>query len=182
MLSPEGIARAAAALVEREGDLSMRALARDLGVDPMALYHYYPSREALLAAVVVHVFGGLDAERVHAKRSWQTRLFALADAYRALAVRAPVLVRALAEGRAPAASIAARFDALFRDAIAELGASERVVLTARDLLVDAVHGHALAGEERGEEAARFRREMRMLLAGVEAMAREDASAGSRRRT
>jgi AcrR family transcriptional regulator len=49
------ILAAAVALLEREGQigLSLRALAAELKLTPNALYRYYPSREALLAAVAV---------------------------------------------------------------------------------------------------------------------------------
>jgi len=53
--SASQILAAAVELLEREGEsgLSIRALAADLHLSPNALYRYYPSREALLAAVAV---------------------------------------------------------------------------------------------------------------------------------
>ncbi|WP_407542594.1 TetR/AcrR family transcriptional regulator (plasmid) [Deinococcus radiomollis] len=53
--SAEEILAAAVELLEREGQggLSLRALAAELHLSPNALYRYYPSREALLAAVAV---------------------------------------------------------------------------------------------------------------------------------
>jgi AcrR family transcriptional regulator len=54
--SAEQILAAAVDLLEREGQagLTVRGLAAELKVTPNALYRYYPSREALLAAVAVH--------------------------------------------------------------------------------------------------------------------------------
>jgi AcrR family transcriptional regulator len=54
--SAEQILAAAVELLEREGQagLSIRGLAAELHLTPNALYRYYRSREALLAAVAVH--------------------------------------------------------------------------------------------------------------------------------
>ena len=63
---------AALDLLEREGPaaLSLRALARSVGVSPMAPYHHFTDREALLAAVATVGFehlqqGKLENERTH---------------------------------------------------------------------------------------------------------------------
>ena len=53
-LNRDSIARAALALVDRDGSeaLSLRKVAGELGVGTMTLYHYVPSREALVADIV----------------------------------------------------------------------------------------------------------------------------------
>jgi AcrR family transcriptional regulator len=45
----------------REGatGLSLRAVARDLGMVPSALYRYYPNRDALLSALILDAYGSL---------------------------------------------------------------------------------------------------------------------------
>ena len=50
----ERIADAALAILESEGAqaVSMRRIAQDVGVTPMAIYHHYDNREALLQALV----------------------------------------------------------------------------------------------------------------------------------
>ncbi len=52
-LSRETIIAAALEIVEEQGlkKLTMRALGDRLGVEAMALYHYFPSKDALLEAV-----------------------------------------------------------------------------------------------------------------------------------
>ena len=52
---------AALSLVDEEGieALSMRRLAKELGVDPMAIYHHLPNKRALLSALVGQVFSGM---------------------------------------------------------------------------------------------------------------------------
>jgi len=59
----ERIAEAALAILEREGAeaVSMRRVARDVGITPMAIYHHYENREALLQALVYREFDLLRA-------------------------------------------------------------------------------------------------------------------------
>ena len=73
-LSRERIVAAALDLVDEHGleGLTMRALGQRLGVEAMALYYYFPSKAALLAAVseigreVEGVFGGFFDDMVTA--------------------------------------------------------------------------------------------------------------------
>jgi AcrR family transcriptional regulator len=46
--------------------LSLRSIARELGLAPSALYRYYPGRDALLSALILSAYGSLadEAERV----------------------------------------------------------------------------------------------------------------------
>lgn len=43
------------------GGLSMRAIAREVGLVSSAVYRYFPTREALLTAMIVESYGHLDA-------------------------------------------------------------------------------------------------------------------------
>jgi AcrR family transcriptional regulator len=45
--------------IEGPAGLSLRAVARDLGLVPSALYRYYESRDALLTALIIDAYGGL---------------------------------------------------------------------------------------------------------------------------
>lgn len=71
--------------------LTMRALATDIGVGPMALYRYVSGREDLLEAVVELLLhdleDGLDSELSH--RGWQAYLQTLAHAVRRIALEHP---------------------------------------------------------------------------------------------
>ena len=59
-LSRQGIVEAAMGLLDREGEagFSMRKLASELGVDPMALYHHHASRRALMQEVMKALMHG----------------------------------------------------------------------------------------------------------------------------
>ena len=61
-LSRERILRAAVALADRDGvgSLSMRRLARELGVEAMSLYHHVAGKDAVLDGIVDVVFGEIE--------------------------------------------------------------------------------------------------------------------------
>ncbi len=58
-LSPESVVTAAMDVADRHGieGLTMRGLARHLGVEAMSLYHHFASKDVLLDAMVDRVFG-----------------------------------------------------------------------------------------------------------------------------
>ncbi|MGW6708678.1 TetR/AcrR family transcriptional regulator [Streptomyces sp. NPDC054956] len=60
--TPDQLAAAALAVIDRDGlpGLSMRAVADELGISPMALYRYVRAREELEALVVELVLSGVD--------------------------------------------------------------------------------------------------------------------------
>src|SRR5262245_30124454 len=61
-LSRDRILRAAVELADRDGieSLSMRNLARDLGVDPMSLYNHVRDKDALLEGAVDLVIADIE--------------------------------------------------------------------------------------------------------------------------
>lgn len=75
--------------------LSLRAVSRELGMVSSALYRYFPSRDALLTALIVDAFDAVGevAEQVErdlpAGRGFATRWIALGGAVRAWAVANP---------------------------------------------------------------------------------------------
>ncbi|GAA1824070.1 TetR/AcrR family transcriptional regulator C-terminal domain-containing protein [Luedemannella flava] len=76
-LSRERVLAAAVALADAEGvpALTMRRLAKDLGVEAMSLYHHLPGKDALLdglvESVVGEIVGAVDDER---DDDWQVTL------------------------------------------------------------------------------------------------------------
>lgn len=74
-LSRERIVEAALTLADRDGPeaVTMRRLGRELGVEGMAIYGYFASKEKLLAAVAGRVLSELDLE-VAREDTWQERL------------------------------------------------------------------------------------------------------------
>lgn len=74
-LSREEVVRAALAIVDREGfdGFSMRKLGAELGVDPMAVYHYFPSKAAVLDGIVDAVQAEITP-LPHDDAPWDVRL------------------------------------------------------------------------------------------------------------
>lgn len=66
-LRAEALARAAQLAADGgTGAVSLRALARSLGVSPAALYHHFADKDALLTALAEHALAALDAALRHA--------------------------------------------------------------------------------------------------------------------
>ena len=58
-LTPDAVVSAAIGVADRRGltALTMRSLARELGVEAMSLYHHFAGKEALLDSMVDRVYG-----------------------------------------------------------------------------------------------------------------------------
>jgi TetR/AcrR family transcriptional regulator, tetracycline repressor protein len=96
-LSREEVARAALAIVDREGlnGLSMRKLGAALHVDPMAAYHYFPNKAALLDGIVDAVYAEIPPAPAP-DAPWNDRLRQLLRAYRQVLKAHPHALPALA--------------------------------------------------------------------------------------
>lgn len=86
--SSERIVAAALGLVEKGGleAFSTRKLASSLGLKVMSLYHYFPSREAILDKAVDQMIGEVPLPDV-ARVGWRQGLLRLARDYRAMGHR-----------------------------------------------------------------------------------------------
>jgi AcrR family transcriptional regulator len=81
----ERITEEALKILEKEGEdaVSMRRVAQAVGITPMAIYHHFPNREALLDFVVDREFtkflGYIQARP--GRGSWESRLTNCMDSY-----------------------------------------------------------------------------------------------------
>ncbi|MYU14954.1 TetR family transcriptional regulator [Streptomyces sp. SID8361] len=75
-LTPDQLASAALAVLDREGlaGLSMRAVAKELGMSTMGLYRYVDDREELEGLVVERVLGAVDTTPPDPGAPWGERL------------------------------------------------------------------------------------------------------------
>ena len=71
--------------------MSMRALAKELSVTPMALYHHVGNRDELIAALIEQVFGQITSE-VDSNHSPSKKIEVLLNAYCKRAVAHPELI------------------------------------------------------------------------------------------
>lgn len=154
VLTVDRIVDSALSELEAGRDLSMRGLAAKLAVDPMALYHHVAHKQALLDAVLDRAFQAMDRlpRRFARLTDPLERLRALSDCYLRCVAPLPQLTRRLARGSAGPVHL--RFAQLFADALGhgvKLGTSQE---TARDFLVDFLHGVALAGPKQAPSALR----------------------------
>jgi len=150
-LSVERIAEAAIALADAEGlgALSMRRLARALGVAPMALYRYVPGKAELLDVMVDTVIG---EQPVGAAGEWRDRLAAAARAIRAQHERHPWLAPATLERPPLGPNAVAAYERLLA-AASGIGLRPAETVAA----VELVAGYGRAAAAREESAARTER-------------------------
>jgi AcrR family transcriptional regulator len=83
LLSRRGIAEAALAIIDEDGlaGLSMRALARRLGVEAGSLYHHVDSREQLLDDVIALINEEVDLTPLSEYEDWRDALAVFARSY-----------------------------------------------------------------------------------------------------
>jgi AcrR family transcriptional regulator len=96
LLSRRQIAVAALELIDREGmeGLSMRRLARTLGVEGASLYHHVASRDDLLDEITVVIDEQIDMTGID-DGDWRTALVSFARSYRDAFARHPNVAAAI---------------------------------------------------------------------------------------
>lgn len=174
VVTRDHILQTALDLLERDGleALTMRGLARQLGVDAMALYHYFADKDELLREAAAMAYAGLSV-RVGMRGSWRQRLESLAVAYVELLARSGELLRYLMR-RADAAVTPTRlFESRFQAATSRLRLAPTDRSAAHDAFVDFLHGFSLGvdGTLTTDLRARLRNELGILFAGIAARAR-----------
>jgi AcrR family transcriptional regulator len=86
------VVSAALAIVDRDGidSLTMRALGRELGVDPMAAYHWFPNKFAILQGVSEAILSEIVVTPEEpGAAGWQNMGAQMATEYRAALLRHP---------------------------------------------------------------------------------------------
>lgn len=91
-MTPEAIARAALAVIDRAGPaaLTMRAVAAELDITPMALYRYVDDRDGLELLVVELVLGEVDV-RPPARGDWRKKVAVLLERAREAVAEHPAV-------------------------------------------------------------------------------------------
>jgi|TARA_R110002124_G_scaffold68091_9_gene184662 AcrR family transcriptional regulator len=96
-LSREAILTASIELLESESAeaFTLARVARKLDTVSMALYNYFPSREALLNAVADDVCMRFEMPKIRSGQPWQKKLRAWLNAVRSLVEQRPVVLQVL---------------------------------------------------------------------------------------
>lgn len=144
-LTKERILEAALRLIDEDGveGFSMRRLAAALGVDPMAIYHYLPGRDAVIDGAVESVFRRLRG-RIARAGAWRERVHAFARAYCDLVAAHPRLALHLAAHLRSGGETLLIVNEILYQALEEGGLSPAEIVAAADLIVDYVNGKGLA--------------------------------------
>ncbi|MCG9629575.1 TetR/AcrR family transcriptional regulator [Vibrio sp. Isolate30] len=140
-LSAEGILATAKVMMREGGKIpSIRALATQLGVDAMAIYHYFKNKSELLEAITVSLMQ--EIVEPDEQLDWKDNIYRLSTSYLTILNDHPGLLETLLtmKSLSPVEVFSQRFEA----SIASLNLSEEQRNTGRDLLVDYLHGYALA--------------------------------------
>ena len=145
-LTRERIVKAALSLVDEEGleALSMRRLAKELGVDPMAIYHHVPNKRALLSGLIEEAFSGMRVPEPEGVGDWRERVRAWARAFREVARAHPKLVPHLAAYPETAAEATLESTEELYAAFEAAGMAPRRIVGAVGVVADYLIGFALA--------------------------------------
>jgi AcrR family transcriptional regulator len=160
----ERLMEAALQLLEEGGleAVTMRALGKRLKVNPMAAYHYFEDKKAVLNAAAARQFRRFRPRLT--QRYLRDRLLALGLSYGRFLQRSVGLLHYLVTTDEAAARPVRHFDRLFTAALGKHRLSPGAYQTARNALADLVHGFALAGPT--VPLRLLDRELRLLIAGI----------------
>lgn len=140
-LTAELIVLSARRLMQENGKVpSIRQVSNVLGVDPMAIYHYFSSKSVLLEALTISLIE--DIYDPNEGRKWQDELEQLCKSYLELLRTHPGLLETLLSMKA--FGPAQVFNQRLAKILAPLELSQSAFTQAQDLLVDYMHGVALA--------------------------------------
>lgn len=140
-LTAKSIVECARTLMIEQGKVpSIRQVAGQLGVDPMAIYHYFKSKAALLEAVAVSLMETIY--QPSGDGEWQEELRKLCLSYLTLLRDHTGLLETMLSMATfgPAHVFSERLQIVIRP----LGLTDESTKNALDLLADYLHGFALA--------------------------------------
>ena len=141
-LTTERVLRAAVALADREGvgSLSMRRLARELGVEAMSLYHHVAGKPALLDGMVDQVFG--EIELPAADGDWKAAMRRRAVSAREVLARHPWAIALMESRRTPGPANLRHHDAVL-GCLRQAGFPVALTAHAYSILDAYIYGFAL---------------------------------------
>jgi len=143
-LTRERIVEAAMRVIDTDGldALSMRRLGTELGVNPMAAYHYVPNKAALYDLVLDEVMSGVDLSTIDPAAPIRERLMQAGRAYRTAILLHPRAIPVLA-ARSVRTVTSLRPVETFLGLLMEAGLDPMQALAAVDSVAQYVLGGAM---------------------------------------
>jgi AcrR family transcriptional regulator len=155
-LARDEILSKALELVDTEGveSLTMRRLAKELSVDPMAIYHHLDGKRAVLDGLIELIFNELQVPKTRSPH-WQDQVRAFATAYRNLARAHPHLVLYLVSNFSFESEAVLSANESLYSALERAGLMPIMIVQAADTIVDYLNAVAMAAvsERRNSGAA-----------------------------
>jgi AcrR family transcriptional regulator len=141
-LNPESIIESAKGLMRQGKKLpSLRGIAKAMEVDPMAIYHYFPNKNALLEALSISLVEEIYTP--NGESPWHEELETLCKSYLQLLAESPGLLAtmlSMSSNEGPASIFTQRFES----ALKPLNLDKETKKDVLNLIVDYIHGFALA--------------------------------------
>jgi AcrR family transcriptional regulator len=141
LLDRARIAEAAMGLVDRTGDFTVPALARDLGVQTASIYHHVEGRAGIVELLRTRIGEDMDFSSLE-DRPWDTALAAFARSYRAAFAAHPRLVPLLTTSTVRAPGVIAAYERI-AVLLASAGFRAEEAITALTALENLIIGSAL---------------------------------------
>lgn len=180
-LTVDRILATALAFVDEHGlgALSMRRLATELGVDPMAIYHHLPNKAAVVSGLVERVFAQMRLPAPEDGGGWAAMVRVWVHAYHELTHSHPNLVLQIVSDPAAVSRAGELINAPLRRALAQAGLEPDQAEACAGMFVDFVNGYALGesghaqpGTAHPVSTTGFDVGLDVMLLGVQAMAAE----------
>lgn len=149
-LTQEKIIQAALALIDKTGTFSMRKLAANLEVDPMAVYYYFPNKNAVMAAMMQAVYQQLSVPQVD---DWREQIRLFAQAYLELAGSHANLIFQIASDVDLAAHASLDANEVLFAALSRAGLTSENIINAVGVIVDYLHGYLLGKPNQADHQA-----------------------------
>lgn len=163
------ILRSALALCAKSGveAMTLRELARALAVDPMAIYHYFPDRTALLAAALAHAYRDLAGNYKPTGDATQDTL-CLLENYCTISGKYVELMIYLMGKRDYTLLPIETFNKHLLEALTHQCPNADEATFVRDMLIDYTHGYVIAsrhftGAEAKKNEAAYERAVHRIL-------------------
>lgn len=159
------IVRTALLLIDRNGvsGFTMRGLALELNVDPMAIYHYVPDKQSLLRILADDLFEKLPLKE---DLDWKKQIRNFARSYSDLVSKHPNFAYQLLINPVESKPLS-RANEFLLDALRAGGIAEKKRRICSHTIVDYLNGFALAGLSPGIAVKAMEESLEIIFSGIE---------------